>query len=361
MIFIPEYIEKLEPYKPGKSSDMDSYGGYKAIICSNENNLGPSPLAMKAIQNSVDQLHLYPDPQGEKLIKKLSLKHDRPFEEFVLSNGLDGLLYTLFKAFTVAGDHVISSEFSFVAFNKFAKMNNTELELAPMTEDFKFDLDEILKRVKPKTRIVYLCNPNNPTGTAVMEAELKAFLNKVPENVLVVVDEAYFEFARDHDGLFPDTISMNYPNVLSLRTLSKIYGLAGLRVGYGVASERIISALKKVKLVFNPNVLAQVGAIAALGDEAHLEKTLANNNKWHRKLRDILLMKSYKVLTSYANFITLVFSSMDEAHDFDRNLKEQGILVRKLDGFDLPQAVRISIGNDLEMQHVVEVLTHISN
>ncbi len=356
-IFVPEFIQNLEPYRPGKSIDLEHYNKYKAIICSNENNLGPSPLAMSAIKNEVSKIHFYPDPQGEKLVEKLAKIHQRNANEIILSNGLDGLLYTVFKAFSLPGDNVISSEFSFVAFNKFSKMNNVELRLTPMTREYKFDLQEILKSIDDRTRIIYICNPNNPTGTSINETTLKDFLNKVPKSILVILDEAYYEFGKNADSNFPDTIQMKYNNVISLRTLSKIYGLAGLRIGYGIADEYIISALKKVKLVFNPNSLAQVGALAALDDFEHLKKTLDNNKYWISEISIALKQKGIFYIESYANFITVIFPSIEEASSFNSFMDSAGVLLRKLDGFGMPNAIRISIGNSDEMKFFLMVLT----
>lgn len=355
-IFVPDYITELAPYKPGKSSDPDSFSRYKAIICSNENNFGPSPRAIQAIREAADKIHQYPDPQSEKLVNKLVDKHDRKFDEFLLSNGLDGLLYSLFKAFTVPGDHVIASDNSFIAYNKFAKMHNLNLEKVPMLDGFQFNLDGMLAAVKEETRVVYLCNPNNPTGSSITEEDLKAFVNNVPKSTLVVIDEAYFDFARELDHTFPDSASWNISNVLTLRTFSKLYGLAGVRIGYGIGDSKVIEALNKVNLVFNPNILAQIGAVAALDDVYHIQRTVRNNVKWMKELEKILKDKGIEYIGSKANFITTVFPSNEEASNFNKIMDEAGILLRKLDGFGIPNAVRISIGNEEEMEYVTEVL-----
>ncbi len=356
-VFVPDHIEKLQPYKPGKASDVDAYSAFKAIICSNENNLGPSPKAIEAIREASSEIHFYPDPQAEKLVQKLSQRHNRKFDDFVLSNGLDGLLYSMFKAFTLPGDHVITSQFSFVAFNKFSKMNNVILDIAPMKGFYEFDLERMLAMVKEGTRMIYLCNPNNPTGSAIKEEDLLAFLDQVPSHILVVVDEAYFEFARNLDTEFPDSIAFNRPNVLSLRTLSKVYGLAGLRIGYGVGHADVISALKKVKLVFNPNVLAQVAALAALDDDEHLEKTLDNNKKWMKIVVQKLEEQGLNYVPSRANFVTAIFTDKSEAQYFNQFMLDHGVMLRQLNAFELSLGVRISIGNDSEMEHFCSVLS----
>ena len=355
-IKIPDFIQELKPYIPGKSSDLGSFKRFKAVICSNENNIGASPAAIKAIQENANLVNFYPDPMGEKLIQKLAIHHNRTATEFILSNGLDGLLYSLFKAFTLPGDTVITSELTFIAFEKFSKMNNLKCKIVPMKEGFEFDLDSIYKSIDINTRIVYLCNPNNPTGAGISKSELIDFLDKVPSSVLVIVDEAYSEFAQHIDPDFPDTISMNYSNVLSLRTFSKVYGLAGLRIGYGVATKEIIDAISKVSLIFNPNALAQIAATVALDDVQHVLRSVTNNKFWMDKLIDLLDKKAINHVKSYANFVTTTFSSKAKASHFNNYMNENGVLLRKLDGFGFPKGVRISIGNDDEMNYVCKVL-----
>lgn len=355
MIFIPEHIADLSPYRPGKSSDPATYSHYKAILSSNENNYGPSPFAQNAIVKAVSQIHLYPDPQGDFLTTKLAQLHHRAKDEMILSNGLDGLLYTLFKAFTVSGDEVITNEKSFIAFSKFAKMNNLDLIQVP-NRNYFFDLDAILNLVSEKTRIIYLCNPNNPTGARIKTETLVNFLSLVPEQVLVVVDEAYYNYALAIDPDFPDSGNFNFPNLLTLRTFSKLFGMAGLRIGYGISRKPIIDALKQVKLVFNPNTLAQIGARAALDDHDHIMKTLNNNTRWISRIEQILDSKGIRYIKSYANFICTLFPDSRDAAFFFDYMDKNGVLLRKLDGFAIPEGVRISIGNENEMDYFAEVL-----
>jgi len=355
MISIPKHITLLSPYKPGKSSDPSEYTRYKAILSSNENNYGPSPNAMEAITKNVESISLYPDPQGDHLIQKLALRHLRSVDEIILSNGLDGLLYSLFRAFTEAGDEVITNQKSFVAFNKFAKMYDLDLKLAP-NKDYHFDLECLLSMITARTKIVYLCNPNNPTGSHIHKQQLLNTIKQIPSHVLVVVDEAYFEFASHIDSEFPNSSSFDLGNVLTLRTFSKLYGLAGLRIGYAIGKPHVVDALKKVKLVFNPNTLAQVGALAGLDDDDHILKTLRNNSKWIALVQDQLTEKGIRYIPSYANFVCSIYESSQEASKFFEYMDSNGILLRKLDGFGMPEAVRISIGNNEEMTAFSEIM-----
>lgn len=356
MIELPKHIAQLRPYKPGKSSDPSDFARYKAVLSSNENNYGPSPKAMDAVINHVGGIHLYPDPQGEKLTYRLAQKHDREMNEIVLSNGLDGLLYTIFQAFTIAGDEVVTNDNSFIAFNKFAKMNNLDLKIVP-NRSYVFDLDRLVNEVSEKTKIVYLCNPNNPTGTHISREKLIQTLAHIPEHILVVVDEAYFDYARAIEPDFPDSTQLNFSNLLTLRTFSKLYGLAALRIGYGLARKPIIDALKQVKLIFNPNGLAQVAALACLDDMDHVGETLENNTKWIESVQNLLAQKSIRYIPSYANFVCTIHESKIEADRFFKHMDDNGILLRSLNGFGIPEGVRISIGNNEEMTHFAEILS----
>ncbi|GLR15515.1 pyridoxal phosphate-dependent aminotransferase [Portibacter lacus] len=355
MVKILPHIQNLTPYKPGKSSDPSDFIRYKAILSSNENNYGPSPLAMEAIRKNLSSINLYPDPLGESLVTELAKMHHRNEEEIILSNGLDGLLYSMFKAFTLAGDHVVTNDNSFVAFNKFSLMNDLALEIVSNI-DYAFDLEQVVASVKENTKMVYLCNPNNPTGMAIGAKELKRTISRISSNVLVIIDEAYFAYAQAIDADFPDSSLLNLPNVLTLRTFSKLYGLAGVRIGYAIGSSHVINVLKKVKLVFNPNLLAQVAATAALGDEEHVAKTLTNNTKWIHILQDQFAQKNIRTLPSYANFICAIFSDATAASKFFEFMDSKDILLRKLDGFGMPEGVRVSIGNDEEMKYFSETL-----
>ncbi|WP_235298288.1 histidinol-phosphate transaminase [Portibacter marinus] len=355
MIQIPQNIQDLQPYKPGKSSDPSAYSRYKAILSSNENNYGPSPLAMNAIKDHLSSIHLYPDPQAFALTQKLSEIHQRPGDEIILSNGLDGLLYSMFKAFTNEGDHVITNDRSFVAFNKFAAMHNVNVTKVENIE-YQFDLQSIKHRITSKTKMIYICNPNNPTGTMITQDEIKDLVSSIPSHILVVVDEAYFQYAKNLLPSFPDTSTMNISNILTLRTFSKLYGIAGVRIGYGMGSKPVIQALKKVKLVFNPNSLAQVAAFAALDDHNHRKITLDNNNKWMQKLEEQLNKKGIKYLKSYANFICSIYQDEQESQRFVNYMDGKGVLLRKLDSFGMPEGVRISIGTDQEMRYFSQIL-----
>lgn len=238
MIKIPNNIAALKPYKPGKANNevlQSEDGQHLSVLCSNENNFGPSPKAKQAIINALDDLYLYPDPTGMALKEKLSTHLNVSTDKLILGNGSDGILYTIFKAFFDEGQSILTSKATFVSLHAMAQMHRIPLLTVPMKTGYQFDLDAIFENIHSHTKVIYLCNPNNPTGTVIPEKDLIEFIKKVPEHILVIVDEAYFEFAQTLSDDYTDTSRLNFKNVLSLRTFSKAYGLAGIRLEIGRA------------------------------------------------------------------------------------------------------------------------------
>ncbi len=350
-IHIPDHIREIANYKPGKPN-ADMFDGKEnsqsAILCSNENNFGTSPLALKAIQQAFSQLYLYPDPTGDALKTAIEQYYGYPKSRIVLGNGSDGILYTIFKAFFEPGDHILTSHGTFVSLRAMATMNRVAYRTVPISSGYSFDLDAILDAVNDRTRVVYLCNPNNPTGAMIPRADLLRFMEKVPEDRLVIVDEAYYEFSRSLSDMYPDSASMGFPNVLTLRTFSKAYGLAGIRLGFGIAEENLIQVLHKVKLTFNPNLLAQAAGVAALQDIEFLEKTIQNNKVEILKFYDLFQQLQIKYVPSFANFVMIDLGSEQIVEQVYEFLRSRGILTRRLASFDLPHCLRISIGRPEE-------------
>jgi len=351
MIQIPENIQALKTYKPGKpNADMFAERNIEkpVVLCSNENNFGPSPKALEAIREAMFQLHLYPDPTGESLRLALAKHLVVNMENIILGNGSDGILYSLFKAFFLPGEKLLTSEASFVSLDAMAKMNRVEVEKVPMKAGYRFDLNAIFDSIDSSTKAVYLCNPNNPTGTAISKTDLVKFLNKVPKHLLVIVDEAYFEFAKTLSDQYPDSTKLHFDNVLTLRTFSKAYGLAGLRLGYAIGSSHLINALTKVKLTFNPNSLAQAACRAALEDEHHLRKTLQNNQSGlqlhYRTFSDLAI----PFVPSFANFAMVDLGTEERVERLYQQLLQKGVLIRRLASFGLPHCARISVGTPTE-------------
>lgn len=354
MIKIPENIQKIQNYKPGKTGAATVQ---KSIaLCSNENNLGPSKKAIHAMSRALKEVHRYPDPIGmllkEQLAKKLMVQED----QIILGMGSDNILYTMFKAFFEPGDELVTSEGSFAAIDPMAQMNNIRIKKVPLNKTYGFDLEAISKQIDENTKVVYICNPNNPTGSYIPKSELEEFVNKISEDILIVIDEAYFEYAQFLHNDYPDSTKLNQSNVLTLRTFSKIYGLAGERIGYGIGDPELIGALWKVKPTFVPGILAQVGALAALEDEEHLNLSITLNAEILSDYYHLFDKLGIQYVPTATNFLTLVFKNSNEAKMFHDYLAENGILVRHLVGFGLPELVRVSTGTKEEWAVLEKVL-----
>jgi histidinol-phosphate aminotransferase len=362
MIKIPAHIENLAPYKPGKpGANMfgEAQPERQVVLSSNENNFGPSPAATKALNENLNQLHLYPDPTATALKNKLSELIHFPVENIMLGNGSDAILYSMFNAFLEGSDSMLTSHGAFVSAKVMSRMNNVRCVEVPMILDHCFDLDGILSAIDDTTKLIYIVNPNNPTGQMISEGAMRAFLDGVPDHILVVVDEAYAEFAGALASDYPNCAGMGYDNVLVLRTFSKAYGLAGLRLGYAIGPEYIIKALTKVKLTFDPNLAAQVAGLAALSDHDFLQKTIENNVREMAKLKEAYTRLNLEYIPSVANFITLKMADEEEVEYFYHQLLIRGVLTRRLASFGLPSCLRISIGLPDENDYMLKKLEEI--
>lgn len=351
MIRIPENIKKIANYKPGKPG-ADMFDGKKiertAILCSNENNFGSSPLAKKAIEDALNHMYLYPDPTGDALKEKLATKYDYNKDQIILGNGSDGILYSLFKAFFEGNDHILTSDATFVSLHAMAQMNNVPFRTIPMKEGYAFDLDAILQAINEDTKAIYICNPNNPTGAMIAHKDLLNFIIQIPNDRLIIIDEAYFEFSRDLSDVYPDSTRFGFENVLTLRTFSKAYGLAGIRLGYGIAHPTLIQTLQKVKLTFNPNILAQAAGTAALDDDSFLQLTLSNNREELLKLYQFFHGLEIEYIPSFANFVMIDLKKAELVEETYEALRQNGVLTRRLGSFGLPHCLRVSVGRPEE-------------
>lgn len=339
----PSVLE-IKPYKPGKPIDeVAREMGLKDIIkmASNENPLGPSPRALKAVQAALKNLHLYPDGAGFALKAKLAATFKLDPACLTLGNGSSDILSFVLWAFVNEGEEILTSETTFLMYPILAKISHGTLAQVPM-KDWRFDLDAMARRIGPKTKVVFLCNPNNPTGTIFRREEFEAFMRAVPEHTVVLVDEAYVEFADDKE--FPDTLRWvrEGKNVIALRTFSKIVGLAGLRIGYGISTPEIADWLNRVRPPFNTNTLAQVAATAALDDEAHIEKSRRMVLEGRKYLAGEFDKLGLFHVPSQANFILVQVKR--DAEEFSRRLMERGVIVRSMNEFGLPDYLRVSVG-----------------
>lgn len=342
---VPEYIERLDPYRPGKPIDeVRREFGLDHIhkLASNENPLGPSPRALEAMHQRMTGLNQYPDSAGFHLRDALARRYRVKRENVILGSGSEGIMATIVRTFLHGDEEVLTSEGTFVGFMVLARSQGVPIVTVPL-RDYGYDLETMASHLSSRTKVVYLSNPNNPTGTIFTRAEFEAFLERVPPHVLIILDEAYYEFVGDlYD--YPDSQLYRADNVITLRTFSKAYGLAGIRIGYGLAHEALIGQLLKVKLPFEPNTLAQAAGLAALDDDAFLMRTLDVNERGIEQLYEGLERLRIPHVRSYANFVLTEWGSETEVDRIYQGLLARGVIVRPLRGFGLPTCIRISVG-----------------
>jgi histidinol-phosphate aminotransferase len=359
MPLVPSYIETLQPYKPGRSiAEVQREFGLTRIIKlgSNENPLGPSPLAVEGIREFLTDLHRYPTG-GSDLRAVLAKKFKLKVENVIAGAGSEGIMSDIIRTFLCDDDEVLTTEAAFIGFQVLSKSRGVTYRSVPY-KNWHYDLEAIAGKINPRTKIIYLANPNNPTGTIFTKDEFDAFYEKVPERVLIILDEAYFEYAR-HNPIYPDSMQYRYDNVITLRTFSKAYGLAGIRIGYGFAHEDLIKNLLKVKLPFEPSTLAQAAGIAALEDDDFLRRSLELNARGLEYLMRGFSELELTVVPSEANFTMIVFRSEAAVDFLVRELLKEGIIIRPLRAFGLPNCVRISVGTDDENEALVTALRKI--
>jgi histidinol-phosphate aminotransferase len=357
MPLVPPYIASLRPYEAGRGIDevRREYGLDRVIkLASNENPLGTSPLALERMRGAMGELHFYPN-NGLDLRRELARQYDVGLENVIAGSGSEGIISNIIRAFLCDEDEVLTTESAFIGFQVLAKSRGVAYRTVPY-RDWHYDLEAMAGAINERTKIVYLANPNNPTGTIFTRHEFDRFYAHVPERVLIILDEAYFEYAKDNPR-YPDSMHYRYDNVITLRTFSKAYGLAGVRIGYGFAHEELITNLLKVKLPFEPSTLAQEAGIGALADKEFLHRSLALNARGVRFLSESLRGMGFQIPPSDANFVMLPLSSEQEAAAVTERLLRQGIIVRPLTAFGLPAAIRISTGTDEENRMCVSALS----
>lgn len=358
MIKLPKHIEELTPYKAGKPiEELAREKGLTKIVklASNENPLGPSPRAIEAIRNTLGELHRYTDPKCYELTKKLSEYYEVPQERIIAASGSDAILQYIISTVCHGDDEVITSEGTFIGWYVNADKYNIRC-VKTLLSDYTYDLEAILASITSKTRIIYLANPNNPTGTMFTKEQFEEFMRQVPSSILVVLDEAYTLYAREYPD-YPDGLKYEMTNLMVLRTFSKDYGLAGLRIGAGFGDPRLIQALFKVKLPFEPNMLAQAGAIAALGDVEFLKKT-SELNRWSlNRFREAFDILGIKYTRSVGNFLMLIFPDEEFALRFNNDCLEHGLILRHTGSFGVANGVRINSGTEDETEFAIRVIT----
>jgi len=350
-LIVPDYIKSIVPYPPGKPQDEleREYGVKNSIkLASNENPWGPSPKAIAAVHDALGKVNRYPDGASYYLTQALAVHHGLDASEIVLGNGSNEMIEFLVKAFIREGLEVICSHPSFLMYEKFTQMQGGRCVVVPLA-DMRHDIEAILAAVTADTRLIFLDNPNNPSGSTLAPAALYEFLAKVPEHVVVALDEAYMDFAGPElhlniHALIHDT--KNRCPVVFLRTFSKAYGLPGLRVGYGLMPKEVAACLHKVRQAFNINSLAQAGALAALNDQAYFQDIVARNRRGREFLTDRLSHLGCDPLPSETNFI--FFDIHADADHLYEAMLYKGVIIRSMRAYGHPSCLRVTVGTEEE-------------
>ncbi|MEE9251847.1 MAG: histidinol-phosphate transaminase [Thermodesulfobacteriota bacterium] len=352
-------IEGLIPYVPGKPvEELERELGVKGAvkIASNENPLGPSPLAMKAVERELAGLNRYPEGDSFYLKRALAEALGVKPENLIFGNGSNEVLELVARTFLTEGDEAIMGEYAFIVFPIVTQAVGARRVTSPMP-GLTHDLQDMYSRITPRTRVIFIANPNNPTATMVGREELEWFLEKVCDDIMIVVDEAYFEYVDDPDYL--DTTSQlgRRRSLITTRTFSKIHGLAGLRVGYGIGDAEVISYMNRVREPFNINSLAQAGALAALEDTEHMEKSRRVNALGLEYLTAELQSLKLNVTDSRTNFVLVEFGR-DPMPIYDALLRE-GVIVRPVGGYGLKTHLRVTVGTQAENERFVAALRNV--
>jgi histidinol-phosphate aminotransferase len=352
-------IENLTPYPPGKpieelERELGIVGSIK--LASNENPLGPSPKAIKAINENLNNIHRYPDGSCYYLRQKLAKKFGLSMDKIIVGNGSNEIIKLVVHVFLSPDEEVILPLPTFLLYEKVIGSFAGKIVTVPLS-NFSIDLPGILKTVSSRTKIIFISNPNNPTGKGLKKEDISRFLHALPSDVVVVLDEAYIEFANDPDIASAVELLDSYPLLVVLRTFSKVYGLAGLRIGYGFASEMITDGMNLVRQPFNANYLAQVGASAALDDDEFIEKTLTLTRDGLEFLYSQLDRIGLEYVTTQTNFF-LIKTPLGAGETYRRMLGE-GVIVRSMESFGLEGYIRISVGLPEENKRFIRTLEKI--
>ena len=351
-------LQDLAVYEPGKpieetARELGVDPSTIIKLASNENPLGPSPKALQAMRTALEDAHLYPDGSGFYLRKALAAKLRLAPEAIILGNGSNEVIEFLGHAFLNPGDDVITCQYAFIVYKLLATAFGVRTIETP-SPDYQQNLDATLDAITAKTRIIFIPNPNNPTGTLISQRDIDRFMSRIPNSIIVVFDEAYFEFLDDP----PDTLRFvrDGRNVVVLRTFSKIHGLAGVRIGYAIASPEITEVLHKTRQPFNVNSIAHAGAIAALADEAHLRETKRVIDEGRAYLQEQLAEMHVPFVSAVANFLMV---NVGDGCAVFQKLLQRKIIVRPLKGYGLPEWVRISVGTMEQNRQLIAALRNV--
>jgi histidinol-phosphate aminotransferase len=358
---VPDHIKALTPYPPGKPvSELERELGISHAIklASNENAIGPSPKAVSAIQDALKDIHRYPDGGAFYLRRRLADHLGVAPDELILGNGSNELIELLVRTFGARGASILTSATTFVVYRLIAQAAGLDLVVAPMDPvALTFDLDAIAERVTKNTRFIFLCNPNNPTGTMFRPEALAAFLERIGDEPIVVLDEAYIEYVEPQWR--PDSLGIvkSRPRTVVLRTFSKAYGLAGVRIGYGITSSEMSRYIECVRQPFNTNHLAQVGAMAALDDDDHLAHVLRVTETGKSRIMEGLAEMSLTAVPSHTNFI--LFDVGRAALPVYQGMLELGVIVRPMHAYGLPNYLRVNTGTHEENERFLSAVRQV--
>jgi histidinol-phosphate aminotransferase len=361
--FVPPHVKHLDVYQPGKPiEELERELGISGAIkvASNENPLGPSPKALAALPAALAQLHLYPDAGGFALRRALAAKYGFELAQIALGNGSNDLLYQLVLATCEPTDEVLSHQYGFLSYRLSAQVAGRPFVAAPVTADLACDVDALIAAITPRTKLVVVGTPNNPTGSIITRAGIERIVGALPRRALLVIDEAYAEYAAqwpevDHADGFA-TLRTDR-RVIVLRTFSKIYGLAGLRVGFAVSDPGVIDVLNRVGRTFHVSSLAQAGALAALEDSEHVARSARHARAAIERFASEIRGPGVRVYPSLANFV-LVDCGRPSAPIYDKLLR-RGVIVRPMAAWGLPNHFRVSVARDVDMSRVIATLNDI--
>lgn len=355
-----ECIMNIKPYVPGKPIEyVQKEFGLKDVIklASNENPIGPSPKAIEAMKEAAPKMFLYPDGYCTELREALSNYLNVKNEQLIFGNGSDEIIKLLGEVFIEQGDEVIVADPSFSEYDFMCLLMGGTLKKVPL-KDFKHDLEKMADEINEKTKMIFICNPNNPTGTIVTKSEVEKFLARVPENVVVVFDEAYHEYVKDNN--YPQTleyIKSGLKNVIVLRTFSKIHGLAGLRIGYGIANPDMIQLLERTREPFNVNLMAQKAALASLLDKKHLQDSFKVNESGKKFLYESFSDMGLNYIPTHANFIMVDVGK--HSKEVFVELQKKGVIIRTGDIFGLDNYIRVTVGTEEENKRFINSLKEV--
>src|SRR5215468_5277257 len=353
---VPKHIQQIPAYKSeNPAEEIERELGLPVVqLGMNENAFGPSPRAVEAARVYMENVAPYPDDSGFFLRRRLAAHYNVSMDELIISSGSSDILAMAYHAVLAPDAEVLSGEASFIVYYQLADMLNLPMIRVPM-KDYGFDLDAMVSRITPNTKLIVIANPNNPTGTIVRRDALDAFMKKVPDDVLVVLDEAYFEYVNDSE--FPDSLQYVRAGkpVLILRTFSKVFGLAGLRIGYGISTREVIETLYKVRMAFNTNTVAQVAALAAWDDRAHVDKSVTLNRKQRDFLYQGLSKLGVRYVPSFTNFVLVDVGR--PGREVTSALLKHGVIVRPAWG--APKCMRVSVGTREQNERFLAALDQV--